>query len=153
MFKEAATDGGTVNLEEYTASVTGYISKCIDVTVSKTITTHPNQKQWMTAEVRMLLKTCDSEQVTGSQENKSQTVICPDRHLQYLSCTVVPTCFKTTTIPKPKRPTVSFLNNYRPITLTSIMKCFESLIMTHQGPACPFSGPPAVHVPPQPLYR
>ncbi|KAK1805749.1 hypothetical protein P4O66_002011 [Electrophorus voltai] len=60
-FKEAATDGGTVNLEEYTASVTGYISKCIDdVTVSKTITTRPNQKPWMTAEVRMLLKTRDS---------------------------------------------------------------------------------------------
>ncbi|KAK1786574.1 hypothetical protein P4O66_003022 [Electrophorus voltai] len=44
-FKEAATDVGTVNLEEYTASVTGYISKCIDdVTVSKTITTRPNHK-------------------------------------------------------------------------------------------------------------
>ncbi|KAK1786882.1 hypothetical protein P4O66_017263, partial [Electrophorus voltai] len=212
-FKEAATDGGTVNLEEYTASVTGYISKCIDdVTVSKTITTRPNQKPWMTAEVRMLLRTRDSEQVTkrlsGKQEpnchvrsgkqsvhthrgsmDTSKTlnnvaaeksippqndqVLCltaadvrrtlrgvnprkaagpdniPGRVLREcadqladvltdifnisLSCTVVPTCFKTTTIvPVPKKPTVSCLNDYRPIALTSIiMKCFERLVMRH----------------------
>ncbi|KAK1784346.1 hypothetical protein P4O66_003511 [Electrophorus voltai] len=50
-----------------------------------------------------------------------------------LSCTVVPTCFKTTTIvPVPKKPMVSCLNDYRPIALTSIiMKCFERLIMRH----------------------
>ncbi|KAK1801766.1 hypothetical protein P4O66_022396 [Electrophorus voltai] len=68
-FKEAATDGGTVNLEEYTASVTGYISKGIDdVTVSKTIITRPNQKPWMTAEVRTLLRTRDSAFRTGDKE-------------------------------------------------------------------------------------
>uniref|UniRef100_A0A3B1IXV6 Reverse transcriptase domain-containing protein n=1 Tax=Astyanax mexicanus TaxID=7994 RepID=A0A3B1IXV6_ASTMX len=61
MFREAATEGDSVDLEEYAASVTGYISKCIDdVTVSKTITTRPNQKPWMTAEVRALLRTRDS---------------------------------------------------------------------------------------------
>ncbi|KAK1798055.1 hypothetical protein P4O66_000555 [Electrophorus voltai] len=50
-----------------------------------------------------------------------------------LSCTVVPTCFKTTTIvPVPKKPTVSCLNDYRPIAPTSIiMKCFERLVMRH----------------------
>ncbi|KAK1799569.1 hypothetical protein P4O66_000371 [Electrophorus voltai] len=50
-----------------------------------------------------------------------------------LSCAVVPTCFKTTTIvPVPKKPTVSCLNDYRPIALTSIiMKCFERLVMRH----------------------
>ncbi|KAK1798660.1 hypothetical protein P4O66_006946, partial [Electrophorus voltai] len=50
-----------------------------------------------------------------------------------LSCTVVPTCFKTTTIvPVPKKPTVSCLNDYRPIALTSIiMKCFGRLVMRH----------------------
>ncbi|KAK1804857.1 hypothetical protein P4O66_019115, partial [Electrophorus voltai] len=50
-----------------------------------------------------------------------------------LSCSVVPTCFKTTTIvPVLKKPTVSCLNDYRPIALTSIiMKCFERLIMRH----------------------
>ncbi|KAK3523732.1 hypothetical protein QTP70_009253 [Hemibagrus guttatus] len=57
MFREAATNGESINLEEYTTSVTSYISKCIDdVTVSKTITTRSNQKPWMTAEVGALLK-------------------------------------------------------------------------------------------------
>ncbi|GAA6102852.1 uncharacterized protein LOC121182596 [Tachysurus ichikawai] len=50
IFREAATNGDSINLEEYTASVTSYIGKCIDdVTVSKTITTRSNQKPWMTA--------------------------------------------------------------------------------------------------------
>lgn len=44
MFREAATTGGTTGLEEYTASVTGYISKYIDdITVTELITTHPQQ--------------------------------------------------------------------------------------------------------------
>ncbi|KAK3507849.1 hypothetical protein QTP70_001424, partial [Hemibagrus guttatus] len=61
MFKEAATNGDSINLEEYTTSVTNYIGKCIDnVIVSKTITTCSNQKPWMTAEVRALLKSRDS---------------------------------------------------------------------------------------------
>ncbi|KAI4892700.1 hypothetical protein NFI96_006085 [Prochilodus magdalenae] len=60
MFSEAATYSTTTDLEEYTSSVTSYISKCIDdVTVSKTITTRPYQKPWMTAEVRALLKARD----------------------------------------------------------------------------------------------
>ncbi|KAK3557178.1 hypothetical protein QTP70_024694 [Hemibagrus guttatus] len=43
MFREAATNGETTNLEEYTSSVTSYIGKCIDdVTISKSITTQPN---------------------------------------------------------------------------------------------------------------
>ncbi|KAK3515310.1 hypothetical protein QTP70_013457 [Hemibagrus guttatus] len=58
--REAATNGDTINLEEYTTSVTSYISKCIDdVTVSKTITTRSNQKPWMTAEAHALLKSRD----------------------------------------------------------------------------------------------
>ncbi|KAK1796835.1 hypothetical protein P4O66_000923 [Electrophorus voltai] len=73
-FKEAASDGGTVNLEEYTASVTGYISKCIDdVTVSKTIITRPNQKPWMPAEERMLLRTRDSAFRTGDRDALRKT--------------------------------------------------------------------------------
>ncbi|KAK1804795.1 hypothetical protein P4O66_003640 [Electrophorus voltai] len=225
-FKEAATDGGTVNLEEYSASVTGYISKCIDdVTVSKTITTRPNQKPGMTAEVRMQLRTRDSTFRTGDREAlrktraklsralreakcahaqrihghfkdtgdtrhmwegiqaitnyrktspscdsdttlpdalndfyarfeaqnnvaakkrpslRKMTRECADQLADVLtdifnislSCTVVPTCFKTTTIiPVPKKPMVSCLNHYCPVTLTSIiMKCFERLVMRH----------------------
>ncbi|KAK1802807.1 hypothetical protein P4O66_021353, partial [Electrophorus voltai] len=76
-FKEAASDGDTVNLEEYIASVTGYISKCIDdVTVSKTITTRPNQKPWMTAEVRMLLRTHDRTTLQQSIPLQNDQVLC-----------------------------------------------------------------------------
>lgn len=46
---------GTTDLEEYTATLTIYISKCIDdMTYFKTITTHANQKLWMTVEVQLL---------------------------------------------------------------------------------------------------
>ncbi|KAK3569956.1 hypothetical protein QTP86_007786, partial [Hemibagrus guttatus] len=69
MFREAATNGDSINLEEYTTSVTSYICKCIDdVTVSKTITTCSNQKLWMTAEVRALLKLRDSAFRAGDKE-------------------------------------------------------------------------------------
>ncbi|KAK3506468.1 hypothetical protein QTP70_001152 [Hemibagrus guttatus] len=57
MFREAATKGDTTDLEEYMSSVTSYISKCIDdVTISRSITTHSNQKPWMTAKVCALLR-------------------------------------------------------------------------------------------------
>ncbi len=60
MFKEAATYNNHTDLQEYTETVTAYIKKCMDdVTVTKTITTRANQKPWMTAEVRGLLKTRD----------------------------------------------------------------------------------------------
>ncbi|KAK3509846.1 hypothetical protein QTP70_014800, partial [Hemibagrus guttatus] len=69
MFREAATNGHSINLEEYTTSVTSYVGKCIDdVTVSKTITTCSNQKPWMTAEVRALLKLRDSAFKAGDKE-------------------------------------------------------------------------------------
>ncbi|GAA6109013.1 uncharacterized protein LOC113663549 isoform X1, partial [Tachysurus ichikawai] len=66
--REAATNGDSVNLEEYTSAVTSYIGKCIDdVTVSKTITTRSNQKPWMTANVRTLLRTRDLAFRTGDR--------------------------------------------------------------------------------------
>ena len=45
----------------------------------------------------------------------------------------VPTCFKQATIiPIPKKTSVTCLNDYRPVALTStIMKCFERLVRTH----------------------
>lgn len=50
-----------------------------------------------------------------------------------LRLTVIPTCFKQTTIiPVAKKTTVSCLNDYRPVALTSvIMKCFERLVKSH----------------------
>ncbi|GAA6071252.1 uncharacterized protein LOC117746276 [Tachysurus ichikawai] len=68
IFREAATNGDSVNLEEDTASVTSYIGKCIDdVTVSKTITTRSNQKLWMTAKLCALLRTRDLAIRTGDR--------------------------------------------------------------------------------------
>ena len=45
----------------------------------------------------------------------------------------VPTCLKTSTItPVPKKASISGLNDYRPIALTSVvMKVFERLVLTH----------------------
>ena len=47
-----------------------------------------------------------------------------------LSLSVLPTCFKRTTIvPVPKNTKVTCLNDYPPVALTSvIMKCFERLV-------------------------
>ncbi|KAL0190088.1 hypothetical protein M9458_017187, partial [Cirrhinus mrigala] len=68
MFKEAATYNNQTDLQEYTETVTAYIKKCIDdVTVTKTITTRANQKPWMTAEVRRLLKIRDEAFRSGDR--------------------------------------------------------------------------------------
>ncbi|KAL0159079.1 hypothetical protein M9458_047155, partial [Cirrhinus mrigala] len=68
MFKEAATYNNHTDLQEYTETVTAYIKKCIDdVTVTKTITTCANQKPWMTAEVRGLLKIRDEAFRSGDK--------------------------------------------------------------------------------------
>ncbi len=58
----------TQTCRKYTETVTAYIKKCIDdVTVTKTITTRANQKLWMTAEVRGLLKTRDEAFRSGDK--------------------------------------------------------------------------------------
>ncbi len=78
MFKEAATYNNHTDLQEYTETVTAYIKKCMDdVTVTKTITTRANQKPWMTAEVRGLLKTRDEAFRSGDKaalKTQSQSV-------------------------------------------------------------------------------
>ena len=50
-----------------------------------------------------------------------------------LTESVIPTCFKQTTIvPVPKKAKVTCLNYSRPVALTSVaMKCFERLVMAH----------------------
>jgi hypothetical protein len=50
-----------------------------------------------------------------------------------LSQSVVPTCFKMSTIfPVPRQAKVSELNDYRPVALTSvIIKCFERVVKDH----------------------
>ncbi|KAI3361850.1 hypothetical protein L3Q82_002181 [Scortum barcoo] len=207
IFREAAVREGEVDLEEYTSAVLGYISKCTeDVTSTRTVTDYPNQKPWLNAEVRSLLKASRdaafrsgdrlalraarrqltagvkrakaayAQRIQGhftSNDPRSmwrgikcitdyntRDAQCPrDPSLpDALSTTstpalmtpspstrftpppgeeplraAVPTCLKTATIiPIPKTPTVTGLNDYRPVALTPIvMKCFERLVMAH----------------------
>lgn len=61
MFREAASEGGMVNLQEYISSVLGYINKCVeDVTTIKTMVIPSNQKPWLNAEVHCLLRARDA---------------------------------------------------------------------------------------------
>ena len=50
-----------------------------------------------------------------------------------LELCVVPSCFKRSTIiPVPKKATITGLNDYRPVALTSVvMKSFERLVLSH----------------------
>jgi hypothetical protein len=49
-----------------------------------------------------------------------------------LSESVIPTCFKQTIVVPVPRTKVTYLNDYRPVALTSVaMKCFERLVMAH----------------------
>ena len=44
-------------IEEYTTSVTGFIKKCVDdVVPTVTVRTYPNQKPWITGNIRTGLK-------------------------------------------------------------------------------------------------
>ncbi len=69
MFKQAATYNNTTDLQEYSETVTAYITKCIDdVTVTKTITVRANQKPWLTGEVYRLLKAQNVAFRAGDEE-------------------------------------------------------------------------------------
>jgi hypothetical protein len=52
MFRDSS-DG----VEDYTTSVTGFINRCIDdVVPTVTVHTYPNQKPWVTGNIRTVLK-------------------------------------------------------------------------------------------------
>ncbi|KAK0139823.1 hypothetical protein N1851_023265 [Merluccius polli] len=60
IFREAATSGDFIDLQEYTEAVVGFISKCVDdVTEVKMVKTRAIRKPWLTGEVCSLLKTRD----------------------------------------------------------------------------------------------
>ncbi len=122
MFKQAATYNSTTDLQEYSETVTAYITKCIDdVTVTKTI----NARKAPAPDniPGRVLRDCAVE----------LTDVFTDIFNISLSQAVVPTCFKATTIiPVPKKSSPSCFNDYRPVALTPIlMKCFERLVMQH----------------------
>ena len=52
MFRDSSS-----GIEEYTTSVIGFINKCIDdVVPTVTVCTYPNQKPWITGNIRIKLK-------------------------------------------------------------------------------------------------
>ncbi|KAI4898534.1 hypothetical protein NFI96_016280 [Prochilodus magdalenae] len=61
------------------------------------------------------------------------TLVFTDIFNLSLRLSVIPTCFKRTTIvPVPKKPGITCLNDYSPVVLKSTaMKCFERLVKTH----------------------
>ncbi len=61
IFRDAATSGDCINLEEYTEAVLGFINKCTDdVTVKKSIKVYSTNKPWLTGEVCSLLRLRDA---------------------------------------------------------------------------------------------
>ncbi|XP_060763541.1 uncharacterized protein fbrsl1 isoform X7 [Neoarius graeffei] len=68
MFKQAVTYNHQINIQEYSDTVTAYISKCTDdVTDIKTITVRANQKPWLTGEVYRLLKSWNAAFRAGDE--------------------------------------------------------------------------------------
>ena len=97
-------------------------------------------------EVRRLLKKQNCRKAAGPDLVSSATIKhCADELTQVLTdifnwslreCRV-PTCFKSAVIiPVPKKPSITGLNYYRPVALTSvIMKIFEKIICDHLSKA------------------
>ena len=72
-----------------------------------------------------------------------------------LTESVIPTCFKQTTIVLVSKNTkVTCLNDYRPVALTSVaMKCFERLVMgSHQHPYPSNPRPTPICIPPKQIH-
>uniref|UniRef100_A0A3P9KN81 Reverse transcriptase domain-containing protein n=1 Tax=Oryzias latipes TaxID=8090 RepID=A0A3P9KN81_ORYLA len=68
MFKQTATYNNLTDIEEYTDTVTSYITKCIDdVTHTKSIIIRANQKPWLTGEVKGLLRARDNAFRAGDE--------------------------------------------------------------------------------------
>lgn len=95
-----------------------------------------------TAEVRRTLRRVNTRKAAGPDNIPGRVLkecadqlagVLTDIFNISLSQAVVPPCLKTATIiPVPKKPTISSLNDYRPVALTSIiMKCFERLVKNH----------------------
>ena len=93
-------------------------------------------------EVRRTLRAVNPRKATGPDGVPGQVLRdCADQlagvftkiFSQSLSQAVIPSCLKTSIIiPVPKKNSISCLNDYRPVALTSIaMKCFEKLVRAH----------------------
>ncbi len=138
MFKEAATYNNHTDLHEYTETVTAYIKKCIDdVTVTKTITTRANQKPWMTAEVRGLLKTRDEAFRSGdkaalktARANLSCGIKMQNGHMLKKSTITSQTAETHGACGKPFRPSLTTSPRHRPVMRNIPPRCTQPLLFT-----------------------
>ena len=95
-----------------------------------------------TEEVRRVLRGVNPSKAAGPDGVQGRVLRgCADQlaevfttifNLSLAACTV-PSCLKSATIvPIPKKQSISSLNDYRPVALTStVMKCFERLVLRH----------------------
>ncbi len=152
MFKEAATYNNHTDLHEYTETVTAYIKKCIDdVTVTKTITTRANQKPWMTAEVRGLLKTRDEAFRSGDKaalKTARANLSCGIKNAKRSYAQKINNHFTdsrdTRSLWKPFRPSLTTSPRHRPVMRTHPSPMHSTTFihglkcrMTHLHKNCP----------------
>lgn len=76
-------------------------------------------------------KTFNNRKAAGPDGISELVAVIADIFNTSLKSSTVPTCFESTTIiPIPKKTKESCLNDYCPVSLTSIvMKCFERLVL------------------------
>lgn len=68
IFKRAATYNNITYLEEYTDTAVSYVRKCMNnVTIVITIKQHANHMQWLTRNMRSLLKACNATVISGDK--------------------------------------------------------------------------------------
>ncbi len=154
MFKEAATYNNHTDLQQYTETVIACIKKCIDdVTVTKTITTHANQKPWMTAEVRGLLKTRDEAFKSGHKatlKTARANLSCGIKNAKWTYSMLKKSIITSQTAEthracgKPFRPSLTISPRHRPVMMTHPSQMHSTTFihglkcrMTHLLKNCP----------------
>ncbi|KAI4900670.1 hypothetical protein NFI96_025609 [Prochilodus magdalenae] len=119
MFPDAA---GT-DINEYTDSITSYISKCTDDIVPKiNVKTFPNQKPWINTEVRDQLKARTTAYNTGDLESYKKARYDLQRTIRLA---------KRNYRDRVESDLRRMWNGLRAITDYKAMKCFERLVKTH----------------------
>ncbi|KAI4890846.1 hypothetical protein NFI96_032433 [Prochilodus magdalenae] len=142
-------DAAGTDINEYTDSITCYISKCTDDIFPRiNVRTFPNHKIWINTEGQAKLRarttaynTSDLECYKKDRYDLQRTIRLAKRNYRdrvesnyrgsdlrrmwndlcvITDYKVIPTCFKrTTNVPVPKKPTITCLKDYRPVALTS----------------------------------
>ncbi|KAI3371074.1 hypothetical protein L3Q82_023709 [Scortum barcoo] len=136
IFREAAVREGEVDLEDYTSAVLGYISKCTeDVTSTRTVTEYLNQKPWLNAEVRSLLKARDAAFRSGDRLALRAARRQLTAGVKRAKATYTPRGSRDTS-----RPTIQGVCGGAPLYPT--LSTTSTLALTIQTPSTRFTPPP-----------